>query len=86
MLTSAPAARTPRTATHDPVVLAAESMLASLVELLEMRGAFAASAYLVELAGNDAYVACVAREARLDAIHGGRAARVEHLAASLKGP
>lgn len=74
----------PRTATHDPVVLAIEATIAGVVQILELAGHDEAADRLRAAAGNDAYVACVAREARLDAIHGGRGARIEHLTASLR--
>jgi len=75
---------TTHTKTHDPVVLAVEATIAGIVQLLEMRGRAGSAAEVRQAAGNSAYVACVAREARLDAIHGGRDARLEHLAASLR--
>lgn len=73
-----------RTPTHDPVVLAVEATIAGIVQLLRVRGLFDAAGFVEDSAGNAAYVACVSREARLDAIHGGRAERLAHMTASLR--
>jgi hypothetical protein len=81
----AAAARTPRSATHDPVVLAAEAMLSSVVDLLRFRGHEASALALESVAGNDRYVSRVVRCALADANDGGRDARLAKVLAVFGG-
>ena len=73
----------PKSATNDAVIPAVEATIAGLVQVLDINGQCCAANLLRTVACSPAYVSAIAREARLDAVHGGRAARIDALIASV---
>lgn len=72
----------PASTTHDPVLLAVEGAVASLVEYLEVEGAVDAAALLAKRAHDPGFLDAIRAGALRDALEGGRLVR-QHRAVAL---